>query len=211
MPLCGRIYYQLYRQPKLSYILYSSNRLFGGAAADAGNDTPTFCFGVPAISKLTTLSMESQWTFADRSREKPHLGVWWGALTTSTIQRHIYVYRMMEWQTLQGNLVFFIFGPSDICLSKLLSETLSTRKSNNIKLRSIGDIERLQSISQKMMFHVKTLTVRDPYPIDWQITFCLSRCNTSCFSQIRKPSISYSQMHTRKHASLHWIHYYIQM
>ena len=35
---------------------------FGGGAADAGNTSPTFCFCVPAISKLTTLTVESLWT-----------------------------------------------------------------------------------------------------------------------------------------------------
>ena len=35
---------------------------FGGGAADASNATPTFCFSVPAISKLTTLTVESLWT-----------------------------------------------------------------------------------------------------------------------------------------------------
>ena len=35
---------------------------FGGGAADAGNATPTFCFSMPAISKLTTLTVESSWT-----------------------------------------------------------------------------------------------------------------------------------------------------
>ena len=42
--------------------VYSSNRLFGGGAADAGNAAPTFCFSVPAISKLTTLTVGSLWT-----------------------------------------------------------------------------------------------------------------------------------------------------
>ena len=36
--------------------------LFGGSAADVGNVTPTFFFSVPAISKLTTLTVESLWT-----------------------------------------------------------------------------------------------------------------------------------------------------
>ena len=35
---------------------------FGGGAANAGNATPTFCFSVPAISKLTTLTVELLWT-----------------------------------------------------------------------------------------------------------------------------------------------------
>ena len=48
-----------YRLPKRPNFIYSSNRLFGGRAADAGNATPTFCFSVPAISKLTTLTVES--------------------------------------------------------------------------------------------------------------------------------------------------------
>ena len=35
---------------------------FGSRAADVGNATPTFCFSVPAISKLTTLTVESLWS-----------------------------------------------------------------------------------------------------------------------------------------------------
>ena len=46
---------------------------FGGGAADAGNATPTFCFSVPAISKQTTLTVESLWT-APTETDKPHLG-----------------------------------------------------------------------------------------------------------------------------------------
>ena len=41
---------------KLSLLVKSP---FGGGAAGAGNTTPTFCFSVPAISKLTTLTVES--------------------------------------------------------------------------------------------------------------------------------------------------------
>ena len=44
---------------KLSLLIKSP---FGGGAADAGNATMTFCFSVPAISKLTTLTVESLWT-----------------------------------------------------------------------------------------------------------------------------------------------------
>ena len=44
---------------RTSELLYSSNRLFGGRAADAGNAAPTFYFNVSAISKLTTLTVES--------------------------------------------------------------------------------------------------------------------------------------------------------
>ena len=51
--------------------LYSPNCLFGSRAADAGNATPTFGFSVPAISKLTTLTVESVWT---APTETPHLG-----------------------------------------------------------------------------------------------------------------------------------------
>ena len=36
-----------------------SNRLFGGGVADVGNAAPTFCFSVPAILKLTSLTVES--------------------------------------------------------------------------------------------------------------------------------------------------------
>ena len=60
--LRGRITYRHCRQPKLPSFLYSSNRLFGGGTADACNATPTFCFSVPVISKLTTLTVESLWT-----------------------------------------------------------------------------------------------------------------------------------------------------
>ena len=35
---------------------------FGGGAADAGNATPTFSLSVPAISKVTTLTVELLWT-----------------------------------------------------------------------------------------------------------------------------------------------------
>ena len=62
LTLCGRITYRHCRKPKLPNFLYSSNRLFGGEAVDAGNATPTFCFSVLAISKLTTLTVESLWT-----------------------------------------------------------------------------------------------------------------------------------------------------
>ena len=48
---------------------YSSNCLFGGEAADA---TPTFCFSVPAISKLTTLTVDSSWT-APTETAKHHI------------------------------------------------------------------------------------------------------------------------------------------
>ena len=44
-----------------SVLLYSSNCIFGGGVADASNATPTFCSGVPAISKLTTLTVKSLW------------------------------------------------------------------------------------------------------------------------------------------------------
>ena len=44
------------RQPKLPNFLYSSNCLFGGGVAEAGN-APTFCFSVPAIS----ISSASTW------------------------------------------------------------------------------------------------------------------------------------------------------
>ena len=42
------------------YLLVKSP--FGRGAADVVNATPTFCFSVPAISKLTTLTVESLWT-----------------------------------------------------------------------------------------------------------------------------------------------------
>ena len=60
--LRGRITYRHCRQPKLLNFLYSSNHLFGGGAVDAGNAAPTFCFSVPAISELTTLTVEALWT-----------------------------------------------------------------------------------------------------------------------------------------------------
>ena len=44
---------------KLSLLVESP---FGGGAADAGDATPTFCFSVPAISMLTTLTVVSLWT-----------------------------------------------------------------------------------------------------------------------------------------------------
>ena len=67
LPLRGQITYRHCRQPKLPYFLYSSNRLFGGGAADAGNAAKTFFFSVPAISKLTTLTVESLWTAPSES------------------------------------------------------------------------------------------------------------------------------------------------
>ena len=60
LPLRGRITYRYCWQPKLPNFLYLSNRLFGGGAADAGSATPTFCLSVPAISKLTTLTVSFQ-------------------------------------------------------------------------------------------------------------------------------------------------------
>ena len=42
------------------YLLVKSHFCIG--AADASNATPAFCFNVPAISKLTTLTVESLWT-----------------------------------------------------------------------------------------------------------------------------------------------------
>ena len=53
---------------KLSILVKSP---FGGGAADAGNAT-TFCFSVPAISKLTTLTVESLWT-APTETAKHHI------------------------------------------------------------------------------------------------------------------------------------------
>ena len=47
---------------KTSKLYLLKNFLFGGGAADAGTATPTFCFSVPAISKQTTLTVESLWT-----------------------------------------------------------------------------------------------------------------------------------------------------
>ena len=46
--------------------------LVGGGAADAGNATPTFCFSVLAISKLTTLTVELLWT-APTETAKHHI------------------------------------------------------------------------------------------------------------------------------------------
>ena len=46
---------------------------FGGGSSDAGNATLTFCFSVPAISKLTTLTVESLWT---APAVTPHLDDW---------------------------------------------------------------------------------------------------------------------------------------
>ena len=70
--LRGRITYRHWRQPKLPNFFYSSNWIFGGGAADAGNATPTFCFSVPAISKLTTLTVKSLWT-APTETAKRHI------------------------------------------------------------------------------------------------------------------------------------------
>ena len=47
---------------------------FGGAAADAGNATPTIWFSVPAISKLTTQTVESLWN-APTDTAKHHLAI----------------------------------------------------------------------------------------------------------------------------------------
>ena len=44
---------------KLSILVKTT---FCGGATDAGNASPTFCFSVPTISKLTTLTLESLWT-----------------------------------------------------------------------------------------------------------------------------------------------------
>ena len=71
LTLHSRITYRHYRQPKLPNFLHSSNHLFCIRAADAGNAAPTFCVSVPAISKLTTLTVESLWA---ASTETPHLG-----------------------------------------------------------------------------------------------------------------------------------------
>ena len=57
---------------KLPNFLYSPNRLFAGGAFNAGNATPTFCFSVPAISKLTTLKVELLWT-APTETAKHHI------------------------------------------------------------------------------------------------------------------------------------------
>ena len=62
LPLRGRITYRHCRKPKLHKLSYSSNHLFGGVATDAGHANQTFYFSVPAISKLSTLTVESSWT-----------------------------------------------------------------------------------------------------------------------------------------------------
>ena len=49
--------------------------IFGGEAVDAGNATPTFCFSVPAISKLTTLIVESLWTAPTETAEHHILAI----------------------------------------------------------------------------------------------------------------------------------------
>ena len=79
----SRCPYNHCRQTRLPNILYTSHRILGGGAADTGNATPTFCFSVPSISKLTTLTVESLWT---APTETPHLGDWWDELTTTTSQ-----------------------------------------------------------------------------------------------------------------------------
>ena len=72
LPLRGRITYRHCRQPKLPSFLYSSIRLFGGGAADAGTAAPTFSIRVPAISKPITLTVESLWT-APTETAKHHI------------------------------------------------------------------------------------------------------------------------------------------
>ena len=48
----------------------------------SGNDTPTFCFSVLAISKLTTLTVESPWT-APTETSRYHI------LTIDEVRYHI--------------------------------------------------------------------------------------------------------------------------
>ena len=72
LPLRGRITYRRCRQPKLPYFIYSLNRIFCGGAAGAGNATPTFCFSVPAISKLTALTLQ-----CGLCRQKPRITTSW--------------------------------------------------------------------------------------------------------------------------------------
>ena len=56
-----------------TYELYLLVKLiFGGRAADVGNATPTFFLSVPAISKLTTLTVKSLWT-APTETAKHHI------------------------------------------------------------------------------------------------------------------------------------------
>ena len=92
---CGLITYRHCRQPKLPNFLYSSNRLFCGGAADAGNATPTFCFSVPAISKLTTLTVESSWT-APTETAKHHIlqhvsDIWWCSTAKAVVAQTSYL------------------------------------------------------------------------------------------------------------------------
>ena len=54
---------------KLSLLVKSP---YDGEAADAGNATPSFCFSVPAMSKPTTLTMESLW-IAPTETAKHHI------------------------------------------------------------------------------------------------------------------------------------------
>ena len=56
---------------KLSLLFKSP---FGSGAADVGNAAPTFCFSVPAISKLITLTVQSLWT-APTETAKHHIMV----------------------------------------------------------------------------------------------------------------------------------------
>ena len=55
---------------KTSNFLCSSDRLFGGGVADAGNAAPTFCFSVSAYHIDSGIAMD----FADINSETPHLG-----------------------------------------------------------------------------------------------------------------------------------------
>ena len=50
----------------------AANFHLGGGAADAGNAVQTFSFSVPAISKLTILTVESLWT-APTETSKHHI------------------------------------------------------------------------------------------------------------------------------------------
>ena len=57
---------------KLSLLVKS---LFGGGAADVGNAATAFCFTVPGILKLTTLTVESLWTAPSETAKHLNLAI----------------------------------------------------------------------------------------------------------------------------------------
>ena len=81
LPLRGRITYWHCRQPKLPNFIYSSNCLFGGRCRQCYSDILLQCArDVEADHTDSGIAMDC----ADRNRETPHLGDWWGELTATT-------------------------------------------------------------------------------------------------------------------------------